>query len=87
MLNLFYARHTLVWGLLLLLAAISWGVSSYSGEILGLEAQTASILLAFAKIRLVLWSFMEVRTSPRPLRALCDGWIVASCAGFLVLGS
>ncbi len=84
MLDLFYARYTLIWGLLILLTAITWSVSFYSGEIFNLKGQTVIILLAFVKIRLVLWNFMEVKSSPRLLRVFCDSWIILTCGVFLV---
>jgi len=43
------------------------------------------IILAFIKVRLILFQFMEVRSAPRLLRRICDGWVVGMCILLLTL--
>jgi hypothetical protein len=43
-------------------------------------ATVAIVLIAAAKVRLVIWHFMEVRRAPLTLRLVCDGWLLAVTA-------
>jgi len=66
---------------------VSWWLGTLD-EVSGFaSATTASVLLvlvAFFKVRLVISHFMEVRHAPKPLRLLCDAWVVGVCS--LVIG-
>ena len=83
MLNSFYERHLFIWIFLIALTLVTLGVSQYSGHLLNLEPEALLLLAAFIKIRLVLWSFMEVKDSPWALRLFCDTWILSSYLGCL----
>jgi hypothetical protein len=51
-----------------------------------MDAVTVAVLLMAAiKSRLILREFMEVRSGPRALRILCDGWLVGLLAGALCI--
>lgn len=41
--------------------------------------------IAFVKIYLVGWYFMELRFAPRALRLICSGWVVIARTATLVL--
>jgi hypothetical protein len=84
-------RITGVWLLLLALTAFSWwlgGDGPRGGGWLAHRPRTAGVVilvLAFVKIRFVILDFMEVRNAPIAMRAACEIWVVAVCAGLLIL--
>lgn len=81
-------RQNIVWSLLVLATALS--------AALGLEEQgstkgvsVALIAIGVIKLRLVAVHFMEVRSAPRPLRFMVDGYSVvvfAALTGIYLLG-
>lgn len=80
---IFFGRNTLVW---IVLIAITWA-SWLAGHSFG-DASTAGVIIllcAFAKARLIISEFMEVRTAPLVLQWLTDGWIVIACGLLIAL--
>ncbi|MDT5413216.1 MAG: hypothetical protein QOG14_5436 [Mycobacterium sp.] len=70
---------SIVWAALILATCAStWLLSkdSVTPEV----ATVAIVLIAAAKVRLVIWHFMEVRRAPLTLRLVCDGWLLAVTA-------
>jgi heme/copper-type cytochrome/quinol oxidase subunit 4 len=70
---------SIVWAALILATCAStWLLSkdSVTPEV----ATVAIVLIAAAKVRLVIWHFMEVRRAPLALRLVCDGWLLAVTA-------
>jgi Prokaryotic Cytochrome C oxidase subunit IV len=79
--SIFSGRNTLVWFALIAITLLSWKAGHSCGS-----ASTAGVIIllfAFAKARLIISEFMEVRTAPRALQWLTDGWIIIAC-GLLV---
>ena len=78
---------TLVWLLLMLATGISWRFGTDHGFERAAAHPAATLmimLIALAKIRMVMRYFMEVSGAPLLLRLLCDGWLVL--VGTVVLG-
>jgi hypothetical protein len=76
---------TAIWLLLMLATALSWWFGSPHRDGVHVGASIAVLLIAFVKVRLVMWHFMELRHAPRPLRWLADGWIALCCSVLLGL--
>ena len=74
-------RMVLWW---LLLVALTLASLEGAGE-LGRWANAAVLVIAFAKVRIVVREFMEVRSAPLPLRLSLDVWGVAVCGTLIVL--
>ena len=80
---------TPIWLLLVAATAASWLLGTEQLFGVTAEAVRASgisvLLLAFAKVRLVVRYFMEVRHAPLMLKLILDGWIVIVCGTLLGL--
>jgi hypothetical protein len=78
-----WSRTTLVWLLLVLATALSWAM----GHGLGIPnvriASVAIIVVAFVKVRFVIFEFMEIRGGPTWMQRVGDGWVVV-VAGLLI---
>lgn len=82
MLKLVQSRITLIWSFLILATCVSW--QSVHGLAFDRKALTAGIIvIAFIKVRYVVLDFMEVRTAPMLLRAVCEAWIILVCASII----
>ncbi len=76
---------TIVWLLLVLATAISWGATHEVGGV-GVQVGTiAALVMAFVKVRFVVLDFMELRTAPWPYRLFFEGWIVAVGVALVLL--
>lgn len=78
------SRATYVW-LGLVLATLA---SLYVGDGLSIDggyAAAAVLIIAFVKVRLVIFEFMEVRDAPRTMRFAVDVWAIIACAVLIVL--
>lgn len=79
---------TIVWLILVSLTMTSWWLGT-EREVQASGPQMAVtmgvIILAFIKVRLILFQFMEVRSAPRLLRGICDGWVIGMCVLLLTL--
>jgi len=77
------SREALVWGLLLAATLVNWCLMEM-GLLTGLVDQrllgAAMLVIAFAKVWLVIDNFMEVREAPQPLRVTLAAWCVGVCA-------
>jgi heme/copper-type cytochrome/quinol oxidase subunit 4 len=77
-------RITQVWFVLAGATVLSWWLAGGPG--VSQQAVTSGLfVVAFVKVWLVVHYFMEVRTAPRPLRLIADGWVVATCCTILAI--
>lgn len=82
-------RHPLTWVWLLLAAltlvsfAVGVGNRAQAGAP-ALWSAVALVSISFAKVRLIVSHFMEVRHAPWPLRRICDAWIVVVAGAVLL---
>ncbi len=75
----------IVWLVLMAITSASWGLGA-NHQLFSDDVNVGSTLLvslAFLKIRLIMFYFMEVREGPYTLRLSCDAWLVFSCLGVL----
>ncbi|MCV7301270.1 cytochrome C oxidase subunit IV family protein [Mycobacterium barrassiae] len=70
------SRATLVWLLLVAATALSWGMGHDVGISDMRIAGVAIIVVAFVKVRFVVFEFMEIRGAPKWMRQVGEGWIV-----------
>ena len=82
---------TWVWLLLAALTLISFMLGTSHRAQAGtsvsapaLWSAVALVLISFAKVRMIIFHFMEVQHAPWPLKRVCDAWIVV-VAGAIVL--
>jgi hypothetical protein len=83
-----FLRHRLVvvWALLVGVTLFSAGVGGGASWFGTPAAVTAAVLaIAFGKAGVVMFSFMELRTAPLPLRLLALGWLAAALAVLLAI--
>lgn len=73
-----YLRSPLsaVWLLLTLVTFVSWWLGA-GGDVQHASARVTAgvVAIALAKIQLVFWYFMDVRSAPAWLRWSCSGWL------------
>lgn len=77
---------TLVWLLLMLLTAASWGLGHGHGQAFMNTAHSTAIavlLVAFFKARLVILHFMEIQDAPLSLRLACEAWVLISACSIV----
>jgi hypothetical protein len=74
------SRITVIWLLLVAATLLSWeighGIGGWDARIGG----TAIMVVAFVKVRFVMFDFMEIRGAPTWMRRATDGWIVVISA-------
>ena len=82
-------RLTAVWAVLSVVSVVSWSfgrTADGDGQVVASAATTTAVLaMGLVKARLVLRTFMEVRTAPRWLRAATDAWLVGFWGTVLAL--
>ena len=79
-------RETLAWLLLMLVTIIV--TYALDGGTLGLSdtARNALILvIAFIKVRIVAYEFMEIRLAPAVMKVATHAWIIGTCMVLLLL--
>jgi Prokaryotic Cytochrome C oxidase subunit IV len=79
---------TIVWLLLLLASGLSYWLGAQAPtatERIHTAAMVGVLVIAFAKIWLIIRYFMEVRFGPRWLRLLLDIWVLAVLAAVTIL--
>lgn len=76
-------RAAVVWVMLIVATCCSWEWVRLPGD--QRVAGTAVLLIAFLKSRLIGREFMELRSAPRPLLLVFEGWVVAACGGLIGL--
>ena len=83
-------RLLVVWLALVAVTLLSWWLGSLHRQ---REFQSSApityavISIAAIKVRVIVREFMEVRSAPRSLRRLTDGWTVFALAALLVIYS
>jgi hypothetical protein len=76
-------RYVLLWSGLALATFVSWGLGA-EREPLYPEILSAVVLgVAFTKVTVIGWRFMELRDAPASLRLLFAGW--CACTGIAVV--
>ena len=88
MTGLFRDRLFLVWALLVAVTLLSSQIGGSEGvEWIGSPAAvTITVLsIAFAKVWMVMFTYMDVRAAPLVLRVLVTGWVVAVLGGLLAV--
>jgi Prokaryotic Cytochrome C oxidase subunit IV len=85
--NIFRARFTVVWFLLIAATLVSWRLGSANGISNHRLATVAILVIAFIKVRFVGLDFMELRGAPRALRLVFAMYclIVGSALVFIYL--
>jgi len=82
-------RETLTWLILMLVTIVlTYALDGGSRATAGLSSTTVNVLIllvAFVKVRIVAYEFMEIRFSPRLMRIVASAWIVITCAILLLL--
>jgi len=75
--------HTILWIVWLVLIAATLVSAALSGEAGASPSTGVTVLaLAFMKVQLVIWFFMEIRTAPLPWKIAFTVWSV-TMAGIL----
>ncbi len=77
-------RIVAVWGILILATLLSWCLGADHGIANHRIATALVMIVAFIKVRIVGFYFMELRDAPIQLRAMYDGYCVM--AGSAILG-
>ncbi|MFJ8745990.1 cytochrome C oxidase subunit IV family protein [Embleya sp. NPDC127516] len=76
----------MAWAVLVALTTLSWKLAGDGHAGLGAEASAVVLLvLAFGKVLIVGYVFMELRWAPRTLHVLFSCWCAAICATLVVL--
>ncbi len=74
-----YIRSPLVfvWGVLVSITVMAWGISQAQAAGMGLNPVVSSIVIVIAgiKAQLVIMYFMEVRHAPNWLKIAAYGWV------------
>ncbi|WP_028933683.1 cytochrome C oxidase subunit IV family protein [Pseudonocardia spinosispora] len=86
--DLVRSRATLVWAGLFLATLLTWWLGTDHGltGATGRRIATGIVLVvAFAKIRFVGLDFMELRSAPRWLRTVFEGWVALFATATVVL--
>lgn len=82
-------RETVAWLLLMLVTIIlTYALDGGADGALGLSdnARNALILvIAFVKVRIVAYEFMEIRLAPVVMRTATHAWIIGTCLILLLL--
>ncbi|MEM7466808.1 MAG: cytochrome C oxidase subunit IV family protein [Pseudomonadota bacterium] len=78
---------TLAWVLLLAGTGLAWwlGQADRASEQAGAIATARVIFVAFVKVWIVGFQFMELRHAPRWLRHAFDAWIVVMCVALVTI--
>ena len=78
---------TVAWLILVVATGIGWclGQTGQAGT-QGMAVATAGVIIvAFIKVWIVAFQFMELRHAPRWLRHAFDIWIIAICVALLII--
>lgn len=75
-----HTRLTVVWAFLSAITILSWLLGRTAHDAGPVAASTpvtiGVLLIGFVKARVILQSFMEVRTGPTWLRVATDAWLI-----------
>ena len=87
----FFSRNSRTLMILLGLTMISWvlalsppSAAIDSNQLARNLSGAGVLLLTFAKVRMVIQNFMEVRDAPLPLRFASDAWLFAALGTLLI---
>lgn len=78
-------RLIATWLALLVATAVSWAVGQGATTFPPNVAGATILIVAFIKIRLVMFEFMELRHAPMVMRIGCECWVIGVCSGLLFL--
>jgi len=70
------SRTTVIWLLLVVATALSWGMRQGVGVFDVQIVSVAIIIVTFVKARFVIFEFMEIRGAPTWMHRVGDGWIM-----------
>lgn len=78
---------TVAWALLMIATGIGWwfGATAQSSSGNVRLAVAGVLVMAFAKVWLVGFQFMELRGAPRLLRHAFDAWVVIACVALIAI--
>jgi len=81
------AATTVAWLILVIATALGWWLGQAGqANTQGVSLATAgAIVVAFIKVWIVGFQFMELRHAPRWLRHTFDAWVVAVCVALLLI--
>lgn len=74
--RLFFTRQSLVWFILIAITLASW-VAGHAGMATATNGGIV-LLLAFTKVGIVVWDFMEVRHAPLWLKTVTGVWLIGA---------
>jgi Prokaryotic Cytochrome C oxidase subunit IV len=76
---------TLAWLVLMVATGVGWWLGqTVQGSATGVRIATAGVIVvAFIKVWIVAFQFMELRYAPRWLRHSFDAWIIAVCVALI----
>ncbi|MFH9118414.1 cytochrome C oxidase subunit IV family protein [Streptomyces globisporus] len=74
------------WATLMVLTVLSWQLAGEGHAGMGTEASMVTLfVLAFGKVLIVGYVFMDLRWAPRTLHVAFSLWCAAICAGLVIL--
>jgi hypothetical protein len=78
---------TIAWLVLVIATGLGWWLGQTDqGDMQVLSLATAGVIVvAFLKVWIVGFQFMELRHAPRWLRHAFDAWVVALCVALVVI--
>ena len=83
------SRETVAWLLLMLVTIIlTYALDGGEAGALGLSDKVRNALIlviAFVKVRIVAYEFMEIRLAPVVMRAATNAWVIGTCLILLLL--
>lgn len=78
-------RETLVWLLLVLVTLIlTYALDGGASGLSDAARNTLILVIAFVKVRIVMYEFMEVRLAPGVMRIAANAWTIGTCLVLLL---
>lgn len=74
--KLLRTRQSLVWLILIAITLASWAVGHTGAA--AMTSGAIALLLAFAKVAIVAWDFMEIRHAPLWLQIVTGAWVIGA---------
>lgn len=78
-------RITAAWLVLIGATLISWKLGHSVGISDPAIVSAIIIAVAFVKVRVVFFEFMELRHAPRYMQLAADMWVILVCAALIIL--
>lgn len=87
MLEILGRRNLVVWLVLTGVTLVSWALSFHPADQASpsMVGGVFMIALAFVKVRLVIFNFMEINHAPLALQLICDAWGIIACLSIIGL--